>query len=67
MKTLEMPSKVYEESTMVISKVYESHQRFKEDRFIVDDEHGGRPTSRNSENVRLVSEYVRKDRRQTLA
>ncbi|GFT10080.1 hypothetical protein TNCV_1115221 [Trichonephila clavipes] len=35
--------------------------------FIEDDEHVGRPTSRNSGNAVLVSECLRKDRRRTLA
>ncbi|GFW71142.1 hypothetical protein TNCV_91851 [Trichonephila clavipes] len=59
---------MYGESTIARSKVYEWHRCFKEGRkSIEDDEHVGRPTSRNKENVTLVSECVRKYRHQRLA
>ncbi|GFW25695.1 hypothetical protein TNCV_1309561 [Trichonephila clavipes] len=53
---------------MARSKVYERHRYFKDGReFIEDNERVGRPsTSRNAENVALVSESVRKDRLQLL-
>ncbi|GFU08051.1 hypothetical protein TNCV_1527861 [Trichonephila clavipes] len=58
----------YGESTIARSKNYESHRHFKEGGYsIKDDEHIGRPSSRNAEYVVLVFECVRKDRRQTLA
>ncbi|GFV39101.1 hypothetical protein TNCV_4339891 [Trichonephila clavipes] len=69
METMEILSKVYGESTMARSKIYECHRRFKESReSIKNNERVGRPsTSWNTENVALVSECVRKDRRQTCA
>ncbi|GFX33691.1 hypothetical protein TNCV_1933581 [Trichonephila clavipes] len=58
-----MLSKVYGESTMARSKVYEWHWRFKEDRKSMEyNERVGEPlTSRNAESVVLVSESVPKD------
>ncbi|GFU01840.1 hypothetical protein TNCV_1523421 [Trichonephila clavipes] len=60
MKTLEMLSEVYGESTMARSKVYEWYRRFKEGReSIGDNERVGRPsTSQNVENVALVMASV---------
>ncbi|GFX83717.1 hypothetical protein TNCV_349811 [Trichonephila clavipes] len=68
MDTLKMLSKVYGESTMERSKVYEWHRRFKEGRDSIEyNERVGRSSiSRSVENVALVSECVRKDRCQTL-
>ncbi|GFY12672.1 hypothetical protein TNCV_2448631 [Trichonephila clavipes] len=63
-----MISRVYGESTIARSKVYEWHRRLKGGRkSIEDDEQAKRPTSRDEENVPLVSECVKKDHRQTLA
>ncbi|GFV38223.1 hypothetical protein TNCV_4792091 [Trichonephila clavipes] len=64
METLEMLSKVYVESTMARFKIYEWHRRFRQGRESIEyNEHAYRPpTSRNAENVALVSECVRKDR-----
>ncbi|GFU85066.1 hypothetical protein TNCV_1553291 [Trichonephila clavipes] len=68
METLEMLSKVYGESTMVRSKIYECHSCFKEGREPIEgNERVGRTsTSRNAKNIALVFECVRKDRGQTL-
>ncbi|GFS85398.1 hypothetical protein TNCV_2803141 [Trichonephila clavipes] len=68
MKTLKMLSKVYGESTMTRSKVYEWDRCLKEDEeSIEDNKRVGHPlTSRNEKNVALVSECVRKDRNQKL-
>ncbi|XP_023224672.1 putative uncharacterized protein FLJ37770 [Centruroides sculpturatus] len=67
-ETLKLLRKVYGDSTMAKSKVYEWHQHFRESReSIADDEHSGRPlTSQNEENVELVTQCVHKDRCQTL-
>ncbi|GFS92894.1 hypothetical protein TNCV_1162661 [Trichonephila clavipes] len=64
-----MLSRVYGDFTMVRSKAYEWHRRFKEgQKFIEDNERVGRPsTSQNAGNVALMSEYVRKDHRQILS
>ncbi|GFW62779.1 hypothetical protein TNCV_2625421 [Trichonephila clavipes] len=58
METLEILSKVYGESTMVRSKVYELHHRFKEGRASIEynKRTGGSLTSPNAESVALVSE-----------
>ncbi|GFV14614.1 hypothetical protein TNCV_1775651 [Trichonephila clavipes] len=63
-----MPSKLYGESTMQRSKVYEVHRHFKDSRGSIEyNERIGRTlTSWTAENVVLVSEYVRKDRYQAL-
>ncbi|GFS85451.1 hypothetical protein TNCV_2793301 [Trichonephila clavipes] len=61
MEFMEILSKMYGESTMARSKVYEWHRYFREGRESIEyNECFGRPSaSRNTENVR-------KDRRQTL-
>ncbi|GFW01853.1 hypothetical protein TNCV_61051 [Trichonephila clavipes] len=57
METLELLSKVYGESTLVISKIYELHRRFQEDgESNQDDEQPS--TSWKAKNVSLVSECV---------
>ncbi|GFS47904.1 hypothetical protein TNCV_3598781 [Trichonephila clavipes] len=65
MEILKMLSKVYCESTMARFKDYEWHRRFKEGRESIKyNERDGRPTtSRKTENVALVAECVRNDRR----
>ncbi|GFW49239.1 hypothetical protein TNCV_3057491 [Trichonephila clavipes] len=69
MKILKILCKVYGESTMAKSKVYEWHRCFKEGReSIEDNERFGRlSTLQNAENVALVPESNRKDQIQTLA
>ncbi|GFV05750.1 hypothetical protein TNCV_4258451 [Trichonephila clavipes] len=63
MRTLEMLSKVFGESTMARSKVYEWQLRFKEGRESIGYyERVARPlTSQNAENIALWSACVRKD------
>ncbi|GFV10325.1 hypothetical protein TNCV_3751921 [Trichonephila clavipes] len=67
MEILELLSKVYGESTMARFKAYELHQRFEEGRESTEyNERVGRPSSRNVENVVLLSKCVRKDCHETL-
>ncbi|GFY25636.1 hypothetical protein TNCV_2487561 [Trichonephila clavipes] len=65
MQTLAMLSKVYGEYIMARTKIYEWHRRFKVGRESTkyNERIGQSSTSRNAENVTLVSECLRKDRR----
>ncbi|VVC39050.1 Hypothetical protein CINCED_3A010720 [Cinara cedri] len=65
---LKMLTEVYGKDTMLRTRVFEWHKRFKDGREEVkDDEHPGRPcTSNSDENVDKIDKIVRNDRRYSI-
>ena len=67
-EALKLHQKVYGDDTVLRTRLFEGHRRFKEGREEVEDDHrSGRPsTSRTDENVERVRQKVRSDRRLTV-
>ena len=67
-EALKLLQEVYGDDTISRTRLFEWHRRFKQGREEVEDDHrSGRPSaSRIDENVKLVRQRVRSDRRLTV-